>query len=147
MAAYLLTWNPDLWPWPELADNIRAIREHGHVDRRWSCGTTRGITRGDRVFLMRQAVEPRGIVAAGTVLADPCPGDHWEEEKRGKATAWFVRVRFDTIADPRRDRILPRALLLQEFGRLPWDGRPSGRTIPPEVVPELERLWAGLVRK
>ena len=65
MTTYLLTWNPSKWPWPELDDCIREIRATGHYRERWSCGRNRKIVEGDRVFLLRQGLEPRGIVGSG----------------------------------------------------------------------------------
>ncbi len=65
MTTYLLTWNPSKWPWPELDDCIQEIKATGHYLERWSCGRNRKIVEGDRLFLLRQGLEPRGIVGSG----------------------------------------------------------------------------------
>src|SRR4051812_1432251 len=62
---YLLTWNPNNWPWDDLEFVAGKTAEGRHVDDRWSCGNTKRIRAGDRLFLLRQGVEPRGIMAAG----------------------------------------------------------------------------------
>jgi hypothetical protein len=57
---YLLTWNPNSWHWDNLEVQVRATAEGRQIDDRWSCGNTKQIRVGDRLFLLRQGVEPRG---------------------------------------------------------------------------------------
>lgn len=50
MAMFLLTWNPRRWPWDELEDDLRDFQRDSYLDG-WSCGVTKDISEGDRVFL------------------------------------------------------------------------------------------------
>ena len=50
-STYLLTWNPNNWPWDNLEDAVRVTAEGRPVDDRWSCGNTKRIRVGDRLFL------------------------------------------------------------------------------------------------
>lgn len=106
--AYLLTWNPNNWPWDNLEDQVRSTFSGRPVDDRWSCGNTKRLRIGDRLFLLRQGVEPRGIMAAGWATSSSYEGPHWDAERRNHGdTALHVDVRFDRILNPDYDEILP----------------------------------------
>src|SRR5690606_11551191 len=94
----LLTWNPKRWPWDELPAAADAVAARGVHIERWSCGNTRHIERGDRVFLLRQGQEPRGIIASGTVIDAPYPAEHWDAAR--EKPAWYVNAAFETLQDP-----------------------------------------------
>ena len=93
MSTYLLTWNPSRWSWPELARAAYLVREEGSALQRWSVGNTRKIGVGDRVFLLRQGVEPRGIVASGVVIEPPYEDLHWDPNASEPALYVGRRVR------------------------------------------------------
>ncbi len=140
MATYLFTWNPDNYPWPELADAAARCRAEGLVSDRWSCGNTRKIVPGDRFVLLRQATEPRGIVGAGEIARAPYEDAHWED---GDRKAWYVDVSFESLLDPGRDVILPRSRLDDiEPGGMHWDPQSSGTEIPDAVATALDVAWA-----
>jgi hypothetical protein len=85
------------------------VREEGSALQRWSCGNTRKIGVGDRVFLLRQGVEPRGIVASGVVIEPPYEDLHWDPN--ASEPALYVDVEFDALLNPESDDVLPRELL------------------------------------
>ena len=144
MATYLLTWNPERWAWTELAKTASRVREEGSAIRRWSCGNTRKIEVGDRVFLLRQGVEPRGIMASGTVIGSPYEADHWDPSS--SKPALYVDVTFDSLLDPDRDDVLPRELLDEPpFYGMHWNAQSSGTTIPANVAAALEAAWSELL--
>ena len=144
MATYLLTWNPAKWPWPELDECIREIRNTGHYRERWSCGRNRKIVEGDRLFLLRQGLEPRGIVGAGWAASNVFDDWHWDEAKRAAGQrVWCIDVDFDVLLDAEREPILPRARLNEGIlARMHWDSQSSGILIPAEVAKQLEIEWA-----
>jgi len=59
MPAYLLTWNPNNFPWTD-SKVVDEMAGGAIPPLRWSCGNTRTIDIGSRVFILRQGVEPRG---------------------------------------------------------------------------------------
>lgn len=67
MRTYLLTWNPEKYHWDSLKLDIEKFEKEGSLLTAWSCGVTRSIVKGDRVFMMRLGGEPRGIFASGYV--------------------------------------------------------------------------------
>jgi 5-methylcytosine-specific restriction protein A len=151
VATFLLTWNPDIFHWDEpgdsLAEQIAAIAARGFVDDRWGCGFSRGIRAGDRLFLMRLGVEPRGIVGSGHALGSPYTAPHWQIP--GKL-ALCIDVRFDHLRDATRDPILPIDLLRHDprFESMrTWTPRASGAHIPDDTARELELAWQDLRAK
>jgi 5-methylcytosine-specific restriction enzyme A len=146
MTTYLLTWNPAKWLWPELEECIREIHATGHYRERWSCGRNRKIVEGDRVFLLRQGLEPRGIVGSGQVASDVFDDWHWDEAKRAAGQrAWCIEVEFDVLLNAEHEPILPRAQLNKGvLGQMYWDSQSSGILIPQAVAEQLEREWKRL---
>jgi 5-methylcytosine-specific restriction protein A len=139
MATFLLTWNPRHWTWTEFEAEYLNARNDGFLDSRWSCGVTRKIKEGDRVFLLRQGVAPKGILAAGVAASEPFEDAHYSEAGR---TARYVAVRFDVLLRPESE-ILPRAAL--DHGKLRdvhWNTQASGMSIPPDAAAELEEVWS-----
>jgi 5-methylcytosine-specific restriction protein A len=142
MPTYLLTWNPNRWQWDNLADEIGTLRETGELRARWSCGTSKRIQPGDRVFLLRQGVEPRGIVGAGEARSSAYEHQHWDPKTKGRV-ANYIDVSFTELFDPDIEPILPRSMLEEgALGRVNWNTQMSGITIPEDAAAELEVLWA-----
>lgn len=146
MATYLLTWNPKRWQWDDLQDDIDKINKKGSMLGTWSAAGSKSIRRGDRLFLLRQGTEPRGIVGSGWAASDVFEGPHWDEEKRkaGKSTR-HVKVRFDHLLNPDSEAILSRQEL-DGLGNMHWDSQSSGISIPDAVAERLENLWANFLK-
>ncbi|MCZ2390638.1 MAG: HNH endonuclease [Acidobacteria bacterium] len=139
MNTWLLTWNPDRSNW-DIDSYLSLLREHGFFDASWSCGNTKRIERGDRIFLLRQGVEPRGIMASGQALARPDYDDHWDEDRDDQIL--YVNVRFDTLLAPEEDGVLPLEQLQNGLlGEVNWSTRTSGISIEPRASALLEDLW------
>ena len=148
MATYLLVWNPNRWHWSDLSDVVERVGQGEPVVRRWSCGWTRRIAIGDRVFLIRLGQEPRGIIGSGTVVIEPYEDIHWDSEKaRIGTTALYIEFQFDALLDPEQEPILWRERLKAEasFSSMHWDTQSSGIRIPDEIAGELEKAWSELV--
>ena len=147
MSTYLLTWNPDKWPWSNLEQVVAHLAEIGNLLDNWSCGLNKGIQIGDRVFLLRQGVEPRGIFASGHAESTYFTKPHWDPKlaAAGK-TANYIEVKFDHLFDP-SDQIIPRSDLGQgKLGEMHWDTQMSGTRIPDYVAALLENEWNRLIR-
>ncbi len=146
MQTFLLTWNPKKWPWETLDSDHARFLKQGFLDDRWSSGRSKRPRSGDRVFLLRQGQEPRGILASGAVTSDePIVDEHFSEEGR---SALYVSVRFDVLLHPHREQILPRSAL--ESGAMAdvhWDTQASGISISPNAAAELEELWRAFLIK
>lgn len=97
---------------------------------------------GDRFFLLRQKIEPRGIVASGYVTSEP-----YKDASTYNTSGWsrYVKLVYDVILNPERDEIIPRQSLNENpFSNFHWDAQVSGITIPNEIAHHLEKIWAEL---
>jgi 5-methylcytosine-specific restriction protein A len=141
MQAILLTWKPSKWA----VENLKKmIEEHqnGQTTHRWSSGTTKQISVGSRVFLMKQGKGQTGIFGSGEVVREPYEDDHYnaDERKAGKQ-GLFVDVNFDQLYDPTASIPVDRSELREIDERL-WNSQGSGKKIQQPVAAELERLWS-----
>lgn len=142
IATYLLTWNPAKYSWDDIDNCIHEISVHGHFNRYWSCGRSKKLRPGDRFFLLRQKIEPRGIVASGYVTSEP-----YKDASIYNTSGWsrYVKLVYDVILNPAIDKIIPRQRLSEEpFSEFHWDAQVSGITIPNQVAVHLETIWSRL---
>lgn len=111
---------------------------------RWSCGNTKQIGKGDRVFLIRLGKEPKGIVGSGWVFKPPYFDTHWDIQKQAEGReGLFVMCEWERILNPMFDVPLPIDKLPRwDTGVRSWTPQSSGVQIPPRIVSELEALWA-----
>jgi HNH endonuclease len=144
MNTYLLAWNPNRWKWVELSDEADQTAAGKIVTGRWSCGNTKKIQKGDRVFLIRLGVEPKGIMGSGWVSEPPKLTTHWNEEK-AKAGEQNLSIicEWERIINPEKDSPLPFSQLQQgNLGQVHWTPQSSGVLIPAQIANELEHIWA-----
>lgn len=147
VATYLLTWNPNSWPWENLEAVVAASAAGRPVDDEWSCGNTKRIRIGDRLFLFRQGGEPRGIIAAGWATTMPYHGAHLDVKRRSNGdTARFVGVQFERVLNPDFDEIL-RIERLRDgpLASVNWF-TPACGIEKREGGEVLERMWAELLQ-
>jgi len=139
MKTYLLLWNPEKWAWTTLEQDIEQVSLTGHCLQTWSCGNTKSIQAGDRIFLLRVGKDPKGIMAAGFATSTPYAGEHWGMKEKN---ALHIGVEFDDLLNPDKEPILMLDRL--NTGNLAaqnWTPQSSGTSIKPELVDELEALW------
>ena len=140
MATYIMTWNPSRWHWDDNAfENAVRSTEGGRIaSEQWSCGNTRRIVAGDRVFLLRQGSE-RGMVGSGFASSDTFLDTHWDEERAGEQ-APYVDCQWEVILRP-GDRLPTEKLVDANLG-VPWNNlMASGVQVPDDSVASLEALW------
>jgi 5-methylcytosine-specific restriction protein A len=143
MATYLLSRNQKRWQWVDLDEMAEALKTGELVTTRWSCGHVKRIQTGDRAFIIRLGVEPKGIFASGIVTVSAYEDWHWEEAKAAAGqTVMFIEVQLDTLLNPEREAILPRLLLQHPpFSTMHWDTQMSGVRIPDDIAAALENEW------
>ena len=144
MPAYLITWNPVIWPWDEYPHLVEAVRAGRELDDRWSTGRTMRVQPGDRLWLMRLGRPPKGIIGAAVATSAAFRGEHWGDPTK---TTCYVDLRWETVIDPAVEPILSVAELQDKFPAVRWTPQGSGMSIPPAVEPRLELLWADLVSR
>ena len=95
---YLLAWNPKNFAWDRLDEEIADVAETGGASSWWSTGSVRNIPVGSRVFLIRLAVDPRGIVGSGYTTGEVADQEHWQPERRAAGDRMNrVPIRFDVL--------------------------------------------------
>jgi len=97
MSAFLLTWNPDKWPWNDLARELHEFRTTGVLVRRWSCGRSRSLAQGDRVFFLKQRKRGRGLYASGY---EQCSAFFEHSFCSPTKASRYVTVAYDALLDP-----------------------------------------------
>jgi 5-methylcytosine-specific restriction enzyme B len=130
-SAYLLTWNPDHF---KLGGDGAVVVG---TEQRWTCHSQqpRG---GDRVYLIRLGVEPRGVVATGTVTEPSREGPHWKDEAK---QARYIRFRVEEFRPDASSGLLPIILLNIAIPKQRWSPQSSGIGIPAEAEQKLNELW------
>jgi len=142
MATYILTWNPKKWTWTDLDESIEAVRSGERHQRIWSTGVTRRIQPGDRMFLLRQGVKPKGIMGSGYATTTVFDHPHYDKARAAKGeTAPRVMVEFDVMLEPGGEGFLPTELLSERVPGVYWQPNASGMSIEPAEAAKLEALW------
>jgi 5-methylcytosine-specific restriction protein A len=146
MSTHLFAFNPKLWNWPSLADDIRTLKRRGHFDTEWSCGRFRAIEPGSRAFMIRLGVPPKGIIGSGVVMTAPAEREHWIDAKRERgALARSVVLRLDALFDA--PLVTFDELEAPPWRRFRWGVRASGTRLPSALADALEPWWAERVER
>jgi 5-methylcytosine-specific restriction enzyme A len=144
MQYYLLAWNPKRWIWEDLSELSEQVNAGNEVIIQWSCGVSKKLEKGDRVFLVRLGEEPKGIFASGIVVKGSFLDDHWDDEKASAGRkAYHVLVKFEKLLNPETDNILSRDILIASplYSEMHWDTQMSGVRIPEDVAEKVDKIW------
>jgi len=139
MNYYIVTWNPQKWNWDNIEEDIEQINFDGRCSVRWSCGNTKSIQPGDRIFLVRLGEEPKGIFGSGFSTSVPFYAKHWSGDDK---EILYINIDFESLLNPKEDEILSLDILnTGNLQRQTWTPQASGISIKPELRDELEAIW------
>jgi hypothetical protein len=139
MTAFLLIWSPKKWPWPELPDVAKRVAAGEAVTDVWGCGHSRSILPGDRVFVHRVTLEPKGVFASGYVTRAPYEVPDATKKRGYRLCVDFV---YDYLLDAHHEVVISRDELRKHpFSVQTWDAQTSGISIKPMAEGALEKLW------
>lgn len=136
MKSYLFGWNPLKFDWADIAEDIKQLKSTGAYEDNWSVVSHKTIKPGDRAYVVRVGVEPKGIFASGIISSEP-----YVAFRKGRHY-YRVNIQLDTLLNPDIERILTLDIL--KTGNLAaqtWTPQASGISIRPELVDELEGVW------
>ena len=97
MNTCLFVWNPDKWKWTTLEKSIGQLADTGKASENWSVASHKSIRPGDRAFLTRVGVNPKGIFAAGFVSTTPFLSRHWSGKDKD---VFRVMIDFEVLLNP-----------------------------------------------
>ena len=136
MKAYLFGWNPIKFKWEDMDDDIATLAKTGKLEDNWSVVSHKTIQPGDRAYIVRLGVEPKGIFASGTISSVPYPAFR-------KGRHYFrIEIALDVLLNPGKEPILSLDIL--KIGNLAaqnWTPQASGISIRSNLVDELEGVW------
>jgi 5-methylcytosine-specific restriction protein A len=139
MKTFLFAWNPDNWKWTTLEQTFDFIELTGRATEKWSVKSHKKIQPGDRAFLIRLGVEPKGIMGAGFVSTQPFLSKHWSGKDK---LVYKVMIDFEVLLNPTSEPLLSLDSLKQgELAKVNWTPQSSGIEIQQEFVNEFEALW------
>lgn len=137
MKSFLITFKPRTenrergWPLLELQRLVTRRRDGKRVEEKWRFRNYKGVSLGDRVFLLRQGKGGPVIIGYGRVAGKP-------ENDEG---TWCVPIQFESIVDPSTEVLANRdELLAMEGGMAAWRTQSSGVQLKEPLASELERL-------
>ncbi len=136
MKAYLFGWNPVKFKWDDLDDDIAKLQAGHKLEEDWSVASHKTIQSGDRAYIVRVGMEPKGIFASGVISSEP-----FLALRKGR-TYHRIVIEFDVLLNPDKQPILTLDIL--KTGNLAaqtWTPQASGISIRPELVDELEGVW------
>ncbi len=139
--SWLMTWNPSNWKWDTYSKDRDTTHNGKKVTIRWSCSNRNPMV-GDKVYLSRTGVEPKGIIATGNIIKAPYEAEHWDESKP-EETCWYVDVDFTRIQDPAKgdSYITIEDLKKITIDNQHWTPQTSGIEIKQQSAGVLNKLW------
>jgi len=136
MKAYLFGWNPVKFAWDDLDEDIKKLSAGEVLEDNWSVVSHKTIKPGDRAYIVRVGLEPKGIFASGYITSEP-----YLALRKGR-TYYRIAITFDVLLNPDKEPVLTLDIL--KTGNLAaqtWTPQASGISIKPELVDELEGVW------
>ena len=136
MKAYLFGWNPVKFKWNNIDVDIKKLKAAGSLTDNWSVASHKTIQPGDRAYIVRLGLEPKGIFASGSISSEP-----YLASRKGRIYH-RIAISLDVLLNPDKEPILTFDIL--KTGSLAgqtWAPQASGISIRPHLVDELEGVW------
>ena len=136
MKAYLFGWNPVKFKWADIDDDIKKLKQTGKLEDNWSVASHKAIQPGDRAYIVRLGLEPKGIFASGHISSEPYLASH-------KGRIYYrINIEFDVLLNPDKEGILTFDILKTgNLAEQTWAPQASGISIRPHLADELEGVW------
>lgn len=143
MSGYLLNWNPEKSEFREIASLMRLLEDGKLARSTWSIGSRKSAEINAPVVLLRQGVEPRGVVGIGRIVSESFAGPHWDPDKMSAGIdATRVVVSFVDLLDATDESTPPlkRDAVPANLERF-WQTQQSGSEITESELDEFLDLW------
>lgn len=134
---YLFVWNPSKWPFSELNQKKQELESLARTKILWSVSAHKQVKIGDRAFICRVGVEPKGIFASGVIASEPRLAPHWS----GTKLVQRLFLELDILLNPDVTEILSLDILNEKVSSSQcWTPQSSGIRISNEPE-KLEEVW------
>lgn len=134
--AYLFGWNPIKFRWEDMDDDIEKLHTTGELIDNWSVASHKTIQPGDRAYLVRLGVEPKGIFGSGYIASEP-----YLASRKGRIYH-RINISIDVLLNPLKEPILTFDILKTgNLAEQTWAPQASGISIRQHLVDELEGVW------
>jgi len=134
---YLLTWNPKNYTKGGDGDVDYSLGLKPGAIERWSCHSKQPKI-GDTVYLIRLGVEPRGIVAKGTVAKESYEAEDWADKSKKRD---YIEFKVEEYRPTCAAGLLPYLLLNTALPEQKWSPQAAGIEIISSVSTQLDTLW------
>jgi len=143
---YLLTWNPSLHPYSSFEGVVKKVKKEGTAVLGWSTGNRKTVSKGERVFLMRQGIDPLGLIGSGRIINDSIEVlPHWDKNKAKQGKTYNrVSVLWDFLQE--KPFISFDNLKAQTGEEKIWKSWSSGVEIPKAAAKRLEGVWEAAIQ-
>jgi hypothetical protein len=136
MKAYLFGWNPVKFKWADIDDDIKKLKTTGELTDNWSVASHKSIEPGDRAYIVRLGMEPKGIFASGYISSEP-----YLASRKGRIYH-RINISLDVLLNPHKEHILTFDILKTgNLAEQTWAPQASGISIRPHLVDEVEGVW------
>jgi hypothetical protein len=136
MKAFLFGWNPIKFKWENIDGDIIKLKATGQLVDNWSVASHKTIQPGDRAYVVRLGLEPKGIFASGFISSEP-----YVAFRKGRHY-YRIDISFDVLLNPDKEPILTFDILKTgNLAEQTWAPQASGISIRPQLVDELEGVW------
>ncbi|MFA6088126.1 hypothetical protein [Mucilaginibacter sp.] len=136
MKAFLFGWNPIKFKWENIDGDIKRLKATGELVDNWSVASHKTIKPGDRAYIVRLGLEPKGIFASGFVSSEP-----YVAFRKGRHY-YRIDISFDILLNPDKEPILTFDILKTgNLAEQTWAPQASGISIRPQLADELEGVW------
>ena len=138
MKTFILEWRPSISSYKmEDFENDMNYLEYGEFN--WSVWDWQHARSGDNFYLVKCGEGKTGIVMKGFFTSKPYEADDWSGRNRN---VHYMDLRPTFMVHPRTlHGILSCEELNEAMPEFQWDGGHSGRLLPNDYVPILNRMW------
>ena len=140
MKAFLFGWNPVKFKWENMDRDIQKLKVTGYLEDNWSVVSHKTIQPGDRAFIVRLGLEPKGIFASGVISSVP-----YLASRKGHIYH-RVNVALEVLLNPDKEPILTFDILKTgNLAEQTWAPQASGISIRPHLADELDGVWLDFI--
>lgn len=124
MQWHIIRWNPKKEDWDNIQKDINSFNINGRLIKGWELGGQSNIKEGNGFFMVRQGLDPKGIMGWGKIkgLRKIAPNKTYGE------------LEFDMLLYPEKREMLTREYLNYLFPYVYWDTPKTGSYIDEETA-------------